>query len=136
VSEARSVPPIRRSVRECRETLGPPVWPNGAQDSVRSPRVESRGVSRERTRYGCTQIVSGGRSRSDASRVLLPALRRAKALARRKLETPPDAGLEPVEGETVREKALTVERRRWFRLAGFGPQVLGTTEGVLGLSPV
>jgi len=34
------------------------------------PRDESRGVSRERTRYGYTHYRSGGRSRSDASRVL------------------------------------------------------------------
>jgi len=45
---------VRRSVRECRETLGPPVIPHGAQDSVGCPRDESRGVSWERTRYGYT----------------------------------------------------------------------------------
>jgi ribosomal protein S30 len=45
---------IRRSVLECRETLGPPVIPHGAQDSVGCPRDESRVVSWERTRYGYT----------------------------------------------------------------------------------
>jgi hypothetical protein len=61
---------IRRSVLGCREALGPPVKSRGAQDSVGCPRGESRGANRERTRYGCTQYHSGGRSRSDASRVL------------------------------------------------------------------
>jgi len=45
---------IRRSVLGCRETLGPPVQPHGAQDSVGCPRGESRVVSWERTRYGYT----------------------------------------------------------------------------------
>lgn len=58
---------IRRSVHECCETLGPPVIPHEAQDFVNrasdsferrwSPRGESRGASRERTKYGCTYIV-------------------------------------------------------------------------------
>jgi len=41
-----------------------------AQDSVGRLRGENRGVSRERTKYGCTQYLSGGRSWSDASRAL------------------------------------------------------------------
>jgi hypothetical protein len=41
---------------------------------------------------------------------------RARALARRKLEAPPDAGHEPREGETVRGKALTIKSTRWFGL--------------------
>jgi hypothetical protein len=59
-----------------------------------------------------------------------------RALARRKLEAPPDAGHEPREGETVREQALTLKKYAQVRFAGFGSQGLGTTEGVLGLSPV
>jgi len=60
---------VRRSVHGCRETLGTPIIrtePKGRE----VPRDESRGVSRERTRYGYTHYRSGGRSRSDASRVL------------------------------------------------------------------
>jgi hypothetical protein len=36
------------------KTLGPPVKSRRAQDSSRRPRGESRGVNRERTKYGCT----------------------------------------------------------------------------------
>jgi hypothetical protein len=114
---------IRRSVRECRETLGPPVVPHGAQDSVGCPRSESCGASWERARYGYTQYHSGGRSRSDASRALpasrsqgLVAEKPSRALARRKLEAPPDAGHEPREGETVRGIALTIKSTCWFGL--------------------
>jgi len=60
---------VRRSVHGCRETLGTPII--RTEPKVREvPRDESRGVSRERTRYGYTHYRSGGRSRSDASRVL------------------------------------------------------------------
>jgi hypothetical protein len=55
-------------------------------------------------------VRMGGRSRSDASRVL-PTVgsqdhvveNASRALARRKLEAPPDAGHEQREGESVRE---------------------------------
>jgi hypothetical protein len=86
------------------------------------PRGESRVASWEHTRYGYTQFHSGGRSRSDASRAL-PASRSqdrvvesSRALARRKLEAPPDAGHEPREGETVRGIALTIKSTCWFGL--------------------
>jgi hypothetical protein len=39
-----------------------------------------------------------------------------KALARRKLEAPPDAEHEPREGESVRGKALTIKSTRGFGL--------------------
>jgi hypothetical protein len=59
-----------------------------------------------------------------------------RALARRKLEAPPDAGHEPREGETVRGTALTIAKEyALVRLVGFGSQALDTTEDVLGLSP-
>jgi hypothetical protein len=61
---------IRRSVRECREALGPPVNRTEPKTPWGIHVGESRVASRERTRYGCTQYHSGGRSRSDASRVL------------------------------------------------------------------
>jgi hypothetical protein len=84
-------------------------------------RGESREVSRERTRYGYTQIRSGGRSWSDASRAL-PArgpqglLVELRALARRKLEVAPDAGHEQRKGERVRGNALTIISTRGFGL--------------------
>jgi hypothetical protein len=73
---------IRRSVHECRETLGPPVKPHGAKDSVGCPRGDSRGVKRDRARYGYTHHHSGGRSRSDASRALSAS--RSQALVEEK----------------------------------------------------
>lgn len=39
-----------------------------------------------------------------------------RVLARRKLETPPDAGHERRKGETVRGIALTIKSTRWFGL--------------------
>jgi len=90
---------------------------------VGCPRGESRGVSRERTRYGQSQYHAGGRSWSDASRALptgrsqgLVVENPSRALAGRKLEAPPDVGHEPREGETVRGIALTIKSRRWFGL--------------------
>jgi len=88
---------------------------------VGCPRDESRVVSRERTRYGYTQVHSGGRSRSDASRALPTsgsqdhvAEQTSRALARRKLEASPDGRHEWVEGETVRGIAFTIKSTRWF----------------------
>jgi len=85
-------------------------------------RGESREVSREQTRYGYTQYRSGGRSWSDASRALAAGRSQdllvvlSRALARRKLEAPPDAEHEPRDGETVRGRALTIKSTRWFGL--------------------
>jgi hypothetical protein len=97
-----------------------PRKPHGAQDSVGCPRDESRGANRERTRYGCTQIVQvaevGRTHRASCPPEGRKALWRARALAGRKLEALPDAGHEPVEGETVRGKALTIKSTRWFGL--------------------
>jgi len=111
---------IRRSVRECRETLGPPVVLHGAQDSVGCPRDESRGVSWERTRYGCTQIVQvaevGRTHRASCPPKGRKARWRARALARRNLEIPTDAGSELRYGETVRGRAFTIKSTRWFGL--------------------
>lgn len=74
----------------------------GAQDSMRPPRDESRARSRERTRYGYTQIVQvaevGRTHRASCPPGARKTSWRARALARRKLEAPPDAG-------TSREKA-------------------------------
>jgi hypothetical protein len=83
---------------------------------------------------------SGGRSRSNASRVLSTGRSQglvvgSRALAGRKLEAPPDAGHEPREGETVCGKALIVKNARFAGLRVYS-QVFDTTEGVLGLMPV
>jgi len=60
---------------------------------------------------------------------------RARVLARRKLEAPPDGVYESRKGETVRGDALSVKRRRTFGLLGFCSQALDTTEGAFGLLP-
>ena len=102
---------IRRSVLECREALGPSIKSHEAQDFVGRPRGESRGVSRERTKYGCTYYRSGGRSWSDASRVLSTAVLargcggKNRALAGRKLEALLTRG-------TSREKANRCAAKR------------------------
>jgi len=57
------------------------------------------------------------------------------ALAGRKLEAPPDAGHEPVEGETVLRVERSLTSVRSTGIAGFGSRVFDTTEGALGLSP-
>jgi len=61
---------VRRSVSSAVKALGPPVKPLGAQTPGGAHAVKAAAGSRERTRCGCTQFRSGGRSRSDASRVL------------------------------------------------------------------
>lgn len=61
---------------------------------------------------------------------------RARALAGRKLEAPPDAGHEQVEGESVRERGSGDQKYALVRFMGFGSWALHTTEGVLGLRPV
>jgi len=87
---------------------------------VGCPRGESRVVSRERTRYGYTEIVQVAEVGRTHRASCPPGGRKAcwsdRALARRKLEASPDAGHERRDGETVRGKALTVKRTRWFGL--------------------
>lgn len=103
---------IRRSVLECREALGPSIKSHEAQDFVGRPRGESRGVSRERTKYGCTYHRSGGRSWSDASRALSTSVLargrggKNRALAGRKLEALLTRG-------TSREKANRCATKRF-----------------------
>jgi hypothetical protein len=106
--------------------LGPSVMSHGSPESVGRPRDESRGVSREQTRYGYTPIVEvaevGWTHRASCSPGGPQGLAGKRALAGRKLEAPPDAEHEWREGETVRGR-----RRRskvgagsacGFRLAG------------------
>jgi len=96
---------------------------------ARSPRL--RGVStrrKSRSELGTHEVWvhvnrSGGRSRSYASRVSFversQGLLKMGALARRKLEAPPDAGHEWVDGEMVRGKALTIKKVRAGSACGF-----------------
>jgi hypothetical protein len=88
----------------------------GAQDSMRPPRDESRARSRERTRYGYTQIVQvaevGRTHRASWTPEGRKPLWSTRALARRKLEAPPDAEHGWREGETVRGTALTIKSTR------------------------
>lgn len=134
--------PIRQSVHECREALGSPVNRREPKTLCVSPRssvkARSRGASRERTRYGCTQIVQvaevGQTHRASCPPEGRKTRWRARALAGRKLEAPPDVEHEPRKGETVGGRAFTIKSTCSFRLVGFGSQVLDTTEGVLGFS--
>lgn len=61
----------RRSDGECRETLPSLVVSRGAQTPRGQHAAQAAETHQERTRYGYTQFRSGGRSRSDASRVLV-----------------------------------------------------------------
>jgi hypothetical protein len=86
---------IRRSESSAVKALGPPVKPSGAQTPGGAHAMKVAAGCRERTRCGCTQFRLGGRSRSDALRVLptgrsqvLVVKKHGRALARRKLEAP------------------------------------------------
>jgi hypothetical protein len=137
--KARVFDAIRRSGLGCRETPGPPVVPHGAQTPWGVHAVKAATASRERARYGYTQIVQvadvGRTHRASCPLRGRKASWRARALARRKLEAPPDAGHESREGETVRGRALTRKLEALVRLVGLGSQARDTTEGVLGLLP-
>lgn len=60
---------VRQSGLGRREASGPSVQVTWSPRVHGHPHGESRGVSRERTRCGCTQVRMGGRNRLDASRV-------------------------------------------------------------------
>jgi len=85
---------------------------------VGRPRGENRGASRERARYGYTQIVQvaevGWTHRASCPPGGRKASWRARALAGRKLGAPPDAVHEWREGEPVRGMAQTIKRMRRF----------------------
>jgi hypothetical protein len=103
-------------------------------------RRKPRQRSRERARCGCTQVVRvadvGWTHRASSA----PGGRKAswseRALARRKLEAPPDAGHGWREGEMVRGCARFLIVLTHNRPVGFGSQVQDTTKGVSGLLPV
>ena len=84
---------------------------------------------------------SGGRSRSDASRVLLSG--RSQGLLDQQGASQREARKSRLTGDTGREKAKRCAEKRsrikqyaLVRLVGFGSHALDTTEDVLGLSPV
>jgi len=111
---------IRRSVRECREALGTlvsrtePKTPWG-EHTVKA--VESAGNARGTGVRSIIQVAEVGQThRASCPPGGRKACWRARALARRKLEAPPDAGHEPREGETVRGKAFTIKSTCWFGL--------------------
>jgi hypothetical protein len=87
---------IRRSVHECRETLGTPESRTEPKTPWGVHAMKVATAIRERTRYGCTQIVQvaevGRTHRASCPPEGRKALWRARALARRKLEALPDAG--------------------------------------------
>jgi len=105
---------IRRSESSAVKALGPPVKPSGAQTPGGAHAVKIAAGSRERTRCGCTQFRSGGRSRSDALRVLptgrsqvLVVKKHGRALARRKLEASLTRG---TSGEKAKQCAVEHKR--------------------------
>jgi len=111
---------IRRSVRECREALGPlvsrtePKTPWG-EHAVKV--AEQTGNARGTGVRSIIQVAEVGQThRASCPPGGRKACWRARALARRKLEAPPDAGHEPREGETVRGKAFTIKSTCWFGL--------------------
>lgn len=61
---------IRRSGLGWREPPGPLVKPHGSQNPWGAHAAQAAAASQERARCGYTPTRSGGRSRSDASRVL------------------------------------------------------------------
>ena len=95
------------AVFERRENARSPGQAAQSPDSAGRPRSESCG-SEPGTREVRVHVSrTGGRSRLDASRVLLAGRSQGlvagqRALAGRKLEAPPDAGHEQREGELVR----------------------------------
>jgi hypothetical protein len=110
--------PPKRSER--RESVRFPGQAARSPNSGRRPRGESRGsVAGNRRGAGARKFRSGGRSRSDTSRVLsagrsqgLVAMKHGRALARRKSEARSDAGHGWREGETVCGCAQTIKSRR------------------------
>jgi hypothetical protein len=119
---------IRRSGLERRETLLS-SGPNRAEPKLCGVSTQRKLRKRAGNARGAgKRSRTGGRSRSDASRVLLAGGSKGssvvrRALAGRKLEAPPDAGHEQRDGEPVREGmsfpvTVRVHSVCGFRLAG------------------
>jgi hypothetical protein len=139
--EESRVRTIRQSGTSVVKTFEPPVKLFGTQipRSIHAVKIAAVNAGNDRgagarSSYGWQKSIGRierlvrweiARSRGDHGR----------ALARRKLEAPPDAGHEQREGEPVREAAQTIKSYAQNWLVGFGSQVLETTEGALGFSP-
>ena len=98
---------IRRSGLGRRENARSSGHTAQSPNSAGCPRSESCGSEPETREVRVHASRTGGRSRSDASRVLLAGRSQGlvvarRALAGRKLEAPPDAGHERRKGEPVR----------------------------------
>lgn len=121
---------IRRSGLGRRENVRSPGQVARSQSLRETPtRRKSRSGCRERARCGCTQFVRvaevgwthrassalGGRKTSWSKR----------ALARKKLEAPPDAEHERTEGESVRGGMRLLTETRRYRIAGLVPALSG-----------
>jgi len=111
---------IRRSVRGCREALGPLVSrtePKTPWDEHAVKVAKQTGNARGTGVRSIIQVAEVGRThRASCPPGGRKACWRARALARRKLEAPPDVGHEPREGETVRGKAFTIKSTCLFGL--------------------
>ena len=136
-----------RVQRRSAEAFASAVKHSVPRSTPRSPRL--RGVStqrKSRSEPGTHEVRvhvnrSGGRSRSDASRVLFPG--RSQGLLENQGASQKEARKHRLTRGTSREKAKRCAEKRsqlkqyaLVRLVGFGSQALDTTEGVLGLSPV
>jgi hypothetical protein len=98
---------VRRSGLGRRENARSPGQAAQSPNSAGRPRGESRGSEPGTHEVWVHASRTGGRSRSDASRVLLVGRSQdlvavSRALAGRKLEALPDAGHEQRQGESVR----------------------------------
>jgi len=120
--------PIRRSGLGRRETLGPPVKPRRAQTlrgahAVKAAEANAgnmRGAGARNFRFGWQKSI--GRIARLARREvksLVADAQASRALARRKLEAPPDAGHGPREGETVRGTSAFIQTFAHGPASGF-----------------
>lgn len=137
--QARCPVAVHQSVRECRETLGPPVKSTEPKTPLTSTQRKLRSEPGTHE-VGVHVYRSGGRSRSDASRVLLSG--RSQGLLDQQGASQKEARKSRLTGDTSREKAKRYADKRTqlkqyalVRLVGFGSHALDTTEDVLGPSP-
>jgi hypothetical protein len=108
---------IRRSVLECRENTRSLDQAHGAQDSVNVHAVKAAERIENARSTGARRSIRWQKSVRRIARLVRRESARVRggnnrALARRKLEAPPDAGYERSNGETVRGKAFTIKSTR------------------------
>jgi len=110
--QARCPVAVRRSVRECRETLGSPVKCTEPKTPWTSTRMR---ISQPRSEPGTHEVGvhvnrSGGRSRSDASRVLCSG--RSQGLVDPQGASQREARKSRLTGDPSREKANRCAKER------------------------